>query len=426
MKQEFDREMDSLLRGAVGGARGARSRPGAGAGAAHLSADELSAYAENALPPAARSRYTAHVVDCDDCRRIVAGIALAAGPEVVRAEQTSLLSEVQTVVAPPRRSWFDALFSQRVLRFALPVLAVAIVGVLGLVVMENRGRKDESRQVAQQQSPAEAQNKTSIAQAPHTSPSNAPAAQEANASPAMTNASEQPEAGKLASVGRAAGTAGTTAPKEFDALSAPPPAKSAAPAEAEPSAELAAAEKKEMKAADTQQPVINMAPPSPAAVAAQRAGQREATAGGQKADGREQQRQVAESERLEDDAAPARRRRNEETRSGPSRDMNRMPAGKSKSRADDEAGSGEFAVKPGAAGSSASPEKRSVAGHEFRRRDGQWVDVRYRESMATASYRRGSEGFRALVADVPEIGRVAEQLPGTVIVVARGRAYRIH
>jgi hypothetical protein len=38
---------------------------------------------------------------------------------------------------------------------------------------------------------------------------------------------------------------------------------------------------------------------------------------------------------------------------------------------------------------------------------------------------RGSERFRALVADEPEIRQIAEQLSGEFIVVWKGRAYRI-
>src|SRR5918997_2686476 len=76
MKQEFDKQFDSLLRGT----RGAGEVRRAGA-AEHLSPDELSAYAENALPPPARALYTAHIADCADCRRVVTGIALASGAE---------------------------------------------------------------------------------------------------------------------------------------------------------------------------------------------------------------------------------------------------------------------------------------------------------------------------------------------------------
>jgi hypothetical protein len=51
--------------------------------------------------------------------------------------------------------------------------------------------------------------------------------------------------------------------------------------------------------------------------------------------------------------------------------------------------------------------------------------VNYKSSMSSTGVRRGTEPFRALVADVPEVGRVAEAISGEVIVVVRGRAYRI-
>jgi hypothetical protein len=70
-------------------------------------------------------------------------------------------------------------------------------------------------------------------------------------------------------------------------------------------------------------------------------------------------------------------------------------------------------------------ETRTAAGRRFRREGGAWVDVNYRSSMSSTGVRRGTEAFRALVADHPEIGRVAEQLGGEVVVVVRGRAYRI-
>jgi hypothetical protein len=68
---------------------------------------------------------------------------------------------------------------------------------------------------------------------------------------------------------------------------------------------------------------------------------------------------------------------------------------------------------------------RSAAGHRFRREGGSWVDVNYRPSMSSTGVQRGTEAFRALVADIPEIGRVAEQLGGEVVIVVRGHAYRV-
>jgi hypothetical protein len=74
---------------------------------------------------------------------------------------------------------------------------------------------------------------------------------------------------------------------------------------------------------------------------------------------------------------------------------------------------------------SAEAETRSVSNHRFRRQGGVWVDVKYSTSLPTTGVRRGTDTYRALVADIPELGRIAEQLPGEVVVVVKGRAYRI-
>jgi hypothetical protein len=67
----------------------------------------------------------------------------------------------------------------------------------------------------------------------------------------------------------------------------------------------------------------------------------------------------------------------------------------------------------------------TAAGHRFRREGSVWVDVNYRPSMRSTGVRRGTEPFRALVADVPVVGRVAAAIDGEVVVVVSGRAYRI-
>jgi hypothetical protein len=45
--------------------------------------------------------------------------------------------------------------------------------------------------------------------------------------------------------------------------------------------------------------------------------------------------------------------------------------------------------------------------------------------MSMTGVARGSDAYRALVADIPEIGRIASSLGGEVIVVVKGRAYRV-
>ena len=67
---------------------------------------------------------------------------------------------------------------------------------------------------------------------------------------------------------------------------------------------------------------------------------------------------------------------------------------------------------------------RDVSGRRFRRQGSAWVDTAYTSATATTNITRGSEQYRALVADEPELQRIVSQLSGEVIVLWKGRAYR--
>jgi hypothetical protein len=71
-----------------------------------------------------------------------------------------------------------------------------------------------------------------------------------------------------------------------------------------------------------------------------------------------------------------------------------------------------------------SGEIRSVAGRQFRREGDAWVDTAYDSYRATVIIKRGSEQYRALIADEPQLRTIAESLSGRVVVVWKGRAYR--
>ena len=70
-------------------------------------------------------------------------------------------------------------------------------------------------------------------------------------------------------------------------------------------------------------------------------------------------------------------------------------------------------------------EIREVAGRRFQRQGNTWIDVDYDAGRPAMTVVRGSEQYRALVADEPGIRTIAERLAGEVIVVWKGRAYRI-
>ena len=75
MELEFDKEIDSLLRKNGGAERGVLvgDKPGEKP-KIHLDADQLSAFAENAVPEKSRALYMSHLADCDHCRRILSGL----------------------------------------------------------------------------------------------------------------------------------------------------------------------------------------------------------------------------------------------------------------------------------------------------------------------------------------------------------------
>ena len=66
-------------------------------------------------------------------------------------------------------------------------------------------------------------------------------------------------------------------------------------------------------------------------------------------------------------------------------------------------------------------ETRSVGGKTFRNVGGIWFDAAYTTQQQT-TVRRGTEDFRKLDSGLRSI---AENLGGTVVVVWKGKAYRI-
>src|SRR5215212_7150213 len=126
MKPEINKEMDLLLR------RLGRSASDLPKDGDHLDVDELSSYAENALPAAARARYTEHLAECSSCRKLVA--QLSSSVSVVTVADTAKASEPSAL-----RKFLASLFSPTVLRFAVPALGLIIVAVIALTVSRQSG-----------------------------------------------------------------------------------------------------------------------------------------------------------------------------------------------------------------------------------------------------------------------------------------------
>ncbi|HEU4595080.1 MAG TPA: hypothetical protein VFS10_07900 [Pyrinomonadaceae bacterium] len=449
MNREFDREIDALLRRHTRAAARGRVLEDEGSAhspqSAHLDADELNAFAENALPAAARSLYLSHLADCGECRRAAAGLAGMSNVSIETERRAVSLKASEAAAA--RGGWLSALFSPRVLRYAFPALALCLVGVIAFVAL--RSTSPQEGMLAEQRDSEPNKGRESITQQAPTGTApgigtSSGATQNANASlgtgsaaanqsPQVAQPSErQAEGGEALKDATATGPAPTSPERLMIQPPAPPPAAESSRAEpvgvvtdgvSAPApkavskekteetklAELAAREQRSNDTFTYNQSQNQMA---------NRAGQPRKVDIEQMPDG-SRNTQRSESNNLGGGRAAennlpsmSRQRGADNERAAPplASRRARTPAPRDE-REDDE--------------TPAEPETRSASGHRFRRQGGAWVDVKYTTSMRMTGVRRGTDGYRALVADLPELGRIAEQLPGEIIVVVKGRAYRI-
>ena len=371
-------------------------------GEQHLDADELNSYVANALPSPARVRYMEHLADCTRCRGLVAQLSAAQGPVVVEP--------AASVPAPSGfKQFLASLLSPMVLRYAVPALGVLVIMVVGFVVM----RRELTGNSVAKLSPRESTN----AAAPE-SPSSASAGLvDPTAKNAVEPAKASPPEGRI--------SGDTSGPRPSAGAANEPAPVTTQPPAAQP---LAAS------------PVAESAPPAPKAVAVQQEEAKRADSETKsevdavrpaKADEGTVQRRDVQAKAAQQQKAPM-----TET-PGPTV-SNRAPevgrfggttagvADKTRRGQRDETADKTSPKDEGAKQQNeAAAETRSVAGRSFRKSGNVWIDTAYDSSRQTFSVRRGSEQYRALVADEPEIGRIAEQLDGEFIVVWKSRAYRI-
>ena len=373
MRQETNNEIDLLLR------RLSRRQGATAPAGDHLDADELSSYAENTLPVAARARYTDHLAECSRCRELVVQLSSAAG--VVVAEEPS-----HVAAAWGLRKFLASLFTPMVLRYAVPALGLVVVAVIGLTVFR-RGQVSSSPEMVatsrQAETPAVAQETK-----PQDNYTFAQPDKSASVSPAP-----EPRRGRI---------------------EAEPPAPVAAPA-----ANTPADASKEAPVAKTESTTVATAAAPPAAPKPA-----ETTDEARKQDAEAQKKLAQERPTATPQAESAERQRDFQAGAvAPAGVAATRRAAKRADSAEDKAGGAPMPLKLGEKDRD-DGETRTVAGRRFRKQRGMWVDTAY-AGAATTDFTRGSEQYRGLVADEPEIKKIADQLDGQIIVVWKGRAYRI-
>jgi len=381
MKPANQNEIDILLRSLARRDGGVLSSPLDTA--EHLDADELNAFAEGIVTERARARYSAHLAECANCRAIVVNLTQSAG---------FAATELAPEVTPSMSFWeqLSGFLSYPPLRFVIP--AIVLVSIIGIGVIALR-EKEPGDFVAQH----DTSQQPNLPPADQVVPSQSPLPKELSAPPAASGESvagaspadsrRGERAGSIAGVQTSEGPA--TLRKEADdqpsqptptfapdlAAAAPPPA----PAERDRAQTLVRQEAAKRKVEAEEHAA------QPQASDSLNRGKAATTPG---AAGNEPRRR---------DVAGLMRE-------------NRTSEDKDKNKSD----------------TSERADSRTVSGKRFIRQNNSWIDVAYQQSRATTNVKRGSEQYRALVADEPGLRTFAEQLGGEVIVVWKGRAYRFY
>jgi hypothetical protein len=385
-----------------------------------------------------------HLADCESCRGVVVGLAGGAGAGAeVKHQAVAAAVPAVSERTPAWRALLASLFAPRVLRFAVPVLALSLVGVVSYVALRsnNRGPSQAARDARPQVGTLQSESGVPAAASNNDSASSNAELLDAKNSNAASH--EAAVTGAQPSDAKGHGAADAPRPADAEAVrkdveesaSAPPPPPPAAAAPTEGPAELSKSaprpvtteegetargdskEKSESrdKSARQSEPGDDLAANDAAAqrnrAAQSRMNQVQMPDGGARNDKRAADNNAAGGSGGGNAAA------------APPKDSER--AG-SRSDAASRARVARRAEKKAEEGDEdRADETRTAAGHRFRREGNAWVDVNYKSSMPSTGVHRGTDAFRALVADVPEVGRVAEAVGGEVTVVVGGRAYRI-
>jgi hypothetical protein len=379
MRQETNNEMDLLLR-----RLGRRQDVFAPDADDHLDADELSAYAEDALPVAARSRYTEHLADCSKCRELV--VQLSASTGVVGAAKTT------TVLEPSGwKKFLASLFSPMVLRYAAPALGLIVVAAIGVMVMRRNSPSDYVSQVQDQR--VQAEKVAASPEAKTFSYATSPADTTANTESRNKSLPQREVAKDLEKPAAVEQNAPAPTPASQPvAAAAPPPAP----------AKVEATTDEVQRRSDDAKPK-----------------QQEAEVKVASSDVSKKNFEEGKNEVKRAEEPPASRGRTAKTKSAKDDAASPQTAGT--------ASAGGF-LRDGIAGADKDSREvtRSVAGRRFRQQGGIWIDTAYDSSRETMYVARDSERYRALIADEPAIKTIADTLSGDIIVVWKGRPYRIH
>lgn len=400
MINEFDKEMDSLLRQtALKGEAAFISNPESGIQnpkPTHVDADEISLFAENALPQKARTRVINHLADCARCRKILAGVITLTGETVSENLHAKEIIGGSVDSAMP---WYKKLFAFPQMAYAMGALVLVFSGIMAFIVLKNAGESQNSsiaqieniQQVPQGARGASSDGETNLKEVYSTS-SSANANMAATSNNTATTANTSANTITKPNAPLSATNSNASALRDQKTAEADENMPKPAPVTAAPQESLAKTAKNEEFAIDRVQP-----PPK-----------REAEPRNE-GEISSQQAEVTPSTPVQNQIQMAPDSRN----SVSSLPVNGRAMQKKDAAAttDATAGAKEKTV-----------ETRSVKGKKFNRSDGVWYDSAYKNSQRPINVSRGTDAYKKLDADLKSI---AENLGGVVVVVWKGKTYKI-
>jgi hypothetical protein len=406
MEFEFDKEIDSLLRQTARKGEAVfngKSSLFAASESLHVDADEISLFAENALPVKARSRVTNHLADCDRCRKILSGlIALDSETESENVHAKEIAGAAASL------PWYKKLFAFPQIAYAMGALALVFSGVIALVVLQNTGGSLNTGMAQKESAPASrdaAKNESvDAAAAPETY--------------AMSNTSTMAtgNANSTANTMMAANTAANSPVKPTPPILAATNSNTALAArEQKPAAQPQAGGAKDTKPETLGE--LAMAKP---------------VAPGKKEDAAKSGPPIRTDDdlRVDKKEVTAAAKQPAEIAQSPSVVQNQVGILRNSQRARQPAPAPRPEAEKSVAAESMekaetkkgkSPEMRTAGGKTFRRADGVWYDTAYKGGKTT-NIRRGTSEYKKLDSGLRSI---AENIGGTVVVVWKDKAYRI-
>jgi hypothetical protein len=384
MEFEFDKEMDAILRKARGGEVVTSFDT-------HLDADEISAFAENALSDTARRHHTAHLADCGRCRKILSNVIVLNSE--AETETASSAVPAETVVGKP--PWYRKLFVFPQLAYAMGGLVLLFSGFFGYLILRNLS--DERNVSFSANKPAQAERAAPPSAANTTANTNSPVADTAtsvtNSAANSTAPMNAPAASPAVPPLAASNSNGpvTTAEKRADDAEVDAPILESRP-QATPDAKLSA--KDDMLDADKS---------APKPVAEEDLKKSSPT-------------EIAREERSKTENK-GRDRVNQPTVDGQS-GATVVPQPKSMPKKKEAPSTPVNEQKQTYGGAGAS---RSVGGKTFNNIGGIWFDSAYGKQKQK-TVKRGTSEYLRLDAGLRSI---ADNLGGTVVILWGGKAYRI-